>query len=860
MERRGFLKLLGAGAGLAVTGGTLPAFGAPRRKPTMVVITDVTPDVPLQRFAAMLGTMLAQGLPVSCIVHTTAPNGEKLRPDSALAQLLRSFMASAPGVIEIIPHTKGIAGQDDWFQARTAFQARKELIEALLPDQSDAFAGPILQSIACDYVPEPLSPLGVRSAGIRNVLVLPKGSAPVKSEYWDEGVLRLTGGVRADLFAALEHLSKLSPQQFQNIILLSVRENMDKSEHVVKAAATVFANVALQHEQDQWISNMRLSDLQLRDGYFKFERKIGLHLYQPAANDTRQRDGFEAFAKMLTSEGLGFSTGPRPVNSAAMAAQQGYWIGTEAEPEQTAVSAQQTLIDLGCSTGPVLATPQPGVFLEAGVGMALNSRNGGVQGMDDCGHIHVPTVEISNDGSNRARILNGVSHTNDLILAVSPDLTVTPAQRNALRTELRGLRADYVTKIVSVADVVRPIVPTSDLISLYRHTEAYQPRIIPDRRPISEAEREALYEDAVSAWSYFYRFTNPNNGLCPATVFYASGQKFALNSATMWDIGSHLNALMAAVDIGLIEERPYRANIAKILKNIAGKKVNGIRLPSEWIKTNRNSSGNTNFDISDAGRLLAALSNLKKHRIKIDGIDELVASWSFDQIIVDRKAHSLIDGKLRDDFVSHSAHYVAMSFRRWGFDVKSPYEVFDTIPTCDDKMALLKAASEIGALGAEPLLMEALDYGLSPQSSYLSDVLYGAQMREFDTTGELVCVSEGPIDRSPWFTYQGLQFDAPDRTWLVDTVRDDPKYSEAEFQKEHRVTSSKSAFLWAATKPQAFSQALVDYVRKHGRTPVGFASSIYARGDLPTKNYTDINTNGVILQAIAHMLRDRETS
>jgi hypothetical protein len=53
---------------------------------------------------------------------------------------------------------------------------------------------------------------------------------------------------------------------------------------------------------------------------------------------------------------------------------------------------------------------------------------------------------------------------------------------------------------------------------------------------------------------------------------------------------------------------------------------------------------------------------------------------------------------------------------------------------------------------------------------------------------------------------------------------------------------------------------LVDYVRKHGRTPIGFASSIYARNDQPTKNYTDINTNGVVLQAIAHMLRDSESS
>ncbi len=328
-----------------------------------------------------------------------------------------------------------------------------------------------------------------------------------------------------------------------------------------------------------------------------------------------------------------------------------------------------------------------------------------------------------------------------------------------------------------------------------------------------------------------------------------------LKSATMWDIASHINALMAAVDLDIITEREFRRNIAKILASIAGRSSDGRLLPSEWIRTNRVRSGNTNFDGCDVGRLLASLWNLSRHRFGDEQPAALVKSWDLDQIIVDRVVQSVKESKLVSTYESHCAHYTALAFRAWGFDVASPYEVLGDGPACDGKMKLLEAAAEIGPLGAEPLLLEGLDFGLTPESAYLSDVLFGAQFREYETTGRLVCASEGPIDRTPWFTYQGLQFDAPDRTWAIDTVRDDPKYTTKEFQDEFQAISPKAAFLWSAIVPHAFSGRLLDFVRANGKTTIGYASSIYSKTGKPTRNYSDMNTNGIILQAIARMLR-----
>lgn len=147
-----------------------------------------------------------------------------------------------------------------------------------------------------------------------------------------------------------------------------------------------------------------------------------------------------------------------------------------------------------------------------------------------------------------------------------------------------------------------------------------------------------------------------------------------------------------------------------------------------------------------------------------------------------------------------------------------------------------------------------MELGMSQESAYLADVLFGAQLEDFRETGRLICVSEGPIDKAPWFLYQGLQLDAQERTWAFDTVGQEPEYRTPEFRAENLALSSKAAFLWSAYQPHDYSEKLVSFTRNIARTKNGFASSIYLKTGRPTEAYTDLNTNGVILQAIAHRL------
>jgi hypothetical protein len=173
----------------------------------------------------------------------------------------------------------------------------------------------------------------------------------------------------------------------------------------------------------------------------------------------------------------------------------------------------------------------------------------------------------------------------------------------------------------------------------------------------------------------------------------------------------------------------------------------------------------------------------------------------------------------------------------------------------DARMGLLYGADAFGPMGAEPLLLEAVELGFSRPAYYLAKVLFGAQMAAHQQTGGMFCVSEGPLPDEPWFAYQGLDLSDPAQPWKVSATAQSPQYHSEEFRKENLMTSTKAAFLWAACHPHPYSRKLLEYVRSRARRPAGgFSVGVYMESGLATENYTDVNTNGVILQCVARLL------
>ena len=149
----------------------------------------------------------------------------------------------------------------------------------------------------------------------------------------------------------------------------------------------------------------------------------------------------------------------------------------------------------------------------------------------------------------------------------------------------------------------------------------------------------------------------------------------------------------------------------------------------------------------------------------------------------------------------------------------------------------------------------ALEFGFDAPGRVLRDVLMAEQITEWRASGQLVAPSEGPLERPPWFTYQGLRLDrtGPSR-WDVISLAPGGETPTAAFRAEARMLTCKAPFLWAAAHPHGYCDRLVNYARAHGKMAAGFVSGIYLATDTATVNYGDVNTNGVILQSIAAML------
>ena len=137
----------------------------------------------------------------------------------------------------------------------------------------------------------------------------------------------------------------------------------------------------------------------------------------------------------------------------------------------------------------------------------------------------------------------------------------------------------------------------------------------------------------------------------------------------------------------------------------------------------------------------------------------------------------------------------------------------------------------------------------------MADALFAAQIEEYRATSKLTCVSEGPVNREPWFVYQGYQITEDGGSWTAETLDPSPRFKTKGFVRAVDMLNSKGAFLWNAHRPNDYTDRLVDEVREKAKTEkLGFSPGVFAITGTSDQAYSDINTNGVILQAIAYRL------
>jgi Protein of unknown function (DUF3131) len=818
LTRRRLLQLLASTGLTAFAPGMIGAQTADARAIVMV-IDGIGPETPDLHLTEVLNVLLENAVPFGLVM-----------PDACTdlaAALLRRLLSGFPDLAEPVIRAPGLAAMHPYFQCRAAAE-KQALAERALGQTIN----PLTLLTDADQVG---SFDALRALGFRNVLV-PGGRAAARSDACAARTVCLVGGGQvalAEADAAGVFAAALSDPKMVQITLSLDRISALPVAGVALRIADILRILVDAVQSDRNFLTLPRAHLRWFGDDIR-SRSCALRLSPAAENDV----GYQALRQTLDAAGLPYSvTGP-----------------AQSEPDCLDPAIGHAAVDwlAGVPSG----TPACATGALTGLDVVIGQRHAGTPVFDDQGRLYLAEGLVI-AGTTAPDAIATLDSDHDLFITVAPSAWATEPARNATIGLIRQIATLSDTGLHDVAGHLAAIRAPDPVLALWQETRRALPS--PGVAPETEDEKQALLADAAQAWRYIAATTDPVTGLCPATLQSTPGSEFSYLELTMWDIACHIQGLLAAHDLALIDAGDLTDRMSAILRALPRQRIAGLMLPSAVISTTTAQTLSADFNACDTGRLLAALRDVNGHPATKGMTTDIVAGWDLPGVIRDDRIHSITNGSFDDASGSHCSHYTARAFRMWGMTATSPYEMGTEGSATDTAMRLLYRVADIGAYGAEPLLFETLEMGASPPAAILTDVLFAAQVRAHREKGGLWCVSEAPLDRSPWFAYHGLRVADAETRFEARAMSDNPNHQTAAFQAAIMLVNSKAAYLWSAVRPDPYSSALVAHIRN--RAPIaegGFSPGVYAQTGLAMPGYSDLNTNGVILQAVAHILRGRK--
>ena len=841
--RRQMLQTVLLGGPLLAAGGVRLALAA-SYKPSLFLLGGIDPSTSASQLFSALDPIVSQNVPVGCVIRFTDDDGNTMSPDSDLAVLLRDLVANYSGLVELIAYVPDLARDTPYIRMRRASQARAHCRQVLGHDAA-------CLSVASDIPEGDVYEINeIRAGGFRNLLLLPR--QPRTAGYWKTsgGVLQFYGGnpvvTGSDnpIETALNN-TETTPDAL--IVYVSLKENATNDADAFLMGAKIGDALFVKNAAGDVFSTLP-AELHLQSSA-TYDRLVGLSV--ELADDPAT----QAFIAALGAANVPHSL-TAPTGTADCLRYDG---------DETAlnISTRMEATNTNCLSVTAVASTTLSEFAKAGVEILSDTNPAtSFSGLDGYGLFHLPFA-YTFDGSRKIRtaqdvrddLLAAVGSQNDVAVVVTPAAVQDPVAMQAIIAALSTFETSGIGKVVSLVGFRQIAAPTDEKYRLL--TAMKHKRTLASQETLKEDQTE-LDKDAATAWHFFELFTDPETGLVPGTVWMEGESRSSYPFATMWDIGTHIMALVSANTLGVIDDADFTDRTTRLLAHLpTTSRANGLLLPQASISVTGRQQGEVGFDATDAGRLLVSLKVLEEYVGGGMGIAEIVAGWELQKTIENGQIRSIRNGRFTSVLDSGYTHYVSRGFALWGLGVDTPFPEHTGDTEMDAQMRVLGVIENSELLSTEPHVLEAVEMGYSVPARTLADVLYTQQMEEFEASGNLVCVSEGPLDREPWFSYQGYKI-GDDDPWKVNIINSTARYQTAGFKRAVTMVSTKSAYLWSAVRPQAYSQLLVDYVRKNARfEDLGFASGVFTATGLATANYSDVNTNGIILEALVYRKRNK---
>lgn len=777
-----------------------------------------------------------RGIPVTVTLEAASMRSG---PQDNLNAMMRDLAASQGGLIELVAPVADMTGQHRYFQMRAA-GALRHTITADLGAEAARQVATLVDHTQEGGVDLP----AFRSAGFR-ILLRPEGDGDFTAEFVGRGQLVLSGGtvlpLSGDMSRVSESLEAVLSERRDGLLLLSLADLHDIDAAEARQLAAALADKLAAAALAGTLHLTRPKDYLLQFGPAQLT-EVALLLLPPEPDG--QADAVRSMATMLDENGIAFSL---------VAASRPDWLpGQAGRVDSWPGPAGAGIPPRGDHPAVVLLTEQVAEPDLPPVSVVLRETVWGSlpTALRADGRLH---IEVEDWATISAR---GWPTSESIAVMIRPGDIATPMQRAALMRRLLAVVADGETRFLTLGTLADQLLAPDPLHERLWSTLHRQVTDPPSPAVLSLAERGRLLKDARVAWTFIDRFTDPTTGLCAGTV--QDGQARRINrEATYWDMASQMQGIVAAARMGIIQRDEASERLALMVDHLPTVSLDGHLLPPAVFETGGGGVVRQSFDICDTGRFLIALDlTVRSGLLPGTSAAALVESWDLAASIMEGRPHNHDGRAWHDTSMSHCTPYIAPVFGDLGLPLVSPYPAIAEDASADSKMALLSAVAAMGSYGTEPLLLQAIERGPTPESTFLADVLFDAQLDWFETTGQLKCVSEIPLNIAPWFTYQGLRVDRLGaEAWTILSSGDTPAFQTREFQQRIELLSAKSAYLWAAVHPHPHSSRLLNLMREKARIEgFGFSVGIYTASLEPMENYSDLNTNGVILAAIATML------
>jgi hypothetical protein len=368
-------------------------------------------------------------------------------------------------------------------------------------------------------------------------------------------------------------------------------------------------------------------------------------------------------------------------------------------------------------------------------------------------------------------------------------------------------------------------------------------------RELDASEREW----AQTAWAYFERGTDAETGLVNSVDGFAS--------ASMWDEGSYLLALIAARRLGLITETQFDARLAKALTSLSQLPLTSIGLPNKTYDVhklamadyqNAPSLGGTGVSAIDVARLVVPLQVIVWHHPKHSQLARaVIARWNLEALAKDGS----LSGWVMEQAGARIVQEGRLGYEQYAAKALAPLNL-DVAIAADWRSHLrwvkvgniqvpgdTREGLAFDAVVSEPYMLLGLEFGWSRTAREMAWRVYSAQEDRFRATGIDTAASEDHLDQAPYFAYNSLYVHG--KPWTAVSVQG------AELP-ELRTISTKAAFAWHALLRTPYTAQLIKKVAALNVPGKGWYAGMYEQ-DGRLNRSINCNTNAVVLESLAYI-------